>query len=105
MRRTLESFPGSARLCAILLFVFTALCAIFVPPYGPWARLSSMPILSPQGSGFESARTFNPVVVTVHGKFVMLYRAQDAKGTCSPGYARCGDGSHSALRPEPIMAG
>ena len=81
MRRTLESFPGSARLCAILLFVFTALGAIFVPPFGPWARLSSMPILSPQGSGFESAGTFNPAVVKVHGKFVMLYRAQDAKGS------------------------
>ena len=104
MRRTLESFPGSARLCAILLFVFTALGAIFVPPFGPWARLSSMPILSPQGSGFESAGTFNPAVVKVHGKFVMLYRAQDAKGTSSLGYATSGDGIHFERRPEPVMA-
>src|SRR5207249_1632245 len=103
MRRTLGSFPGSVRLCAILLFAFTALGAVFAPPFSPWSRLSSEPILSPQGNGFESAGTFNPAVVKVHGKFVMLYRAQDAKGTSSLGYATSDDGIHFSRRPEPVM--
>ena len=103
MRRTLQSFPGSAPLCAILLFAFTALGAVFAPPFGPWSRLSSEPILSPQGIGFESAGTFNPAVVKANGKFIMLYRAQDSKGASSLGYATSDDGIHFGRRPEPVM--
>src|ERR1700732_1288492 len=79
-----------------------AACA-FAPPFGKWTRLVSEPILSPQGSGFESAGTFNPSVVKKDGKFVMLYRAQDRKGTSALGYATSDDGIHFTRRPEPVM--
>src|SRR5437762_14195171 len=76
----------------------------FAPPFGEWTRLSPDPILSPRGSGFESAGTFNPAVVKENGKFVMLYRAQDSKGTSSLGDAARDDGLHFERRPEPAMA-
>lgn len=73
-------------------------------PFGAWTRLSQTPILSPQGSGWESAGTFNPAVVTHDGKIVMLYRAQDAHGTSRLGYAESTDGIHFAGRPEPVLS-
>jgi beta-1,2-mannosidase len=75
----------------------------FVPPFGPWTRLSADPIISPLGDTFESAGTFNPSVVKKDGKFVMLYRAQDRKGTSSLGYATSDDGIHFTRRPEPVL--
>src|SRR5271157_393646 len=65
------------RTTAILLFAIGLFAAAqFSPPFGSWERLSSKPIISPQGTGFESAGTFNPAVVEKDGKIVMLYRAQ-----------------------------
>ncbi len=72
-------------------------------PFGPFRRVSNSPILSPQGSGWESAGTFNPAVVMHEGKFVMLYRAQDKKGTSRLGYAESVDGLHFSRRPEPVL--
>jgi len=72
-------------------------------PFGEWSRVSNDPIISPQGDGFESAGTFNPTVIKNDGKFVMLYRAQDRKGTSSLGYASSADGIHFVRRPEPVM--
>lgn len=77
--------------------------ASYSPPFDKWVRRSPNPIVSPQGNGFESAGTFNPSVVTKDGKFVMLYRAQDRKGTSSLGYATSEDGVHFVRRPEPVM--
>ena len=93
----------SSRLCAISLFAIAVVGAVFAPPFGPWRRLSSEPVLSPRGSGFESAGTFNPAVVKERGKFVMLYGAQDGKETSSLGYATSDDGVHFSQRPEPVM--
>src|SRR5882762_2571637 len=77
----------TARTAAIAVLVLIALAAVaavsLTPPFGKWTRLSSDPILSPKGDAFESAGTFNPAVVKKGGKFVMLYRAQDRKGTSS----------------------
>src|ERR1041384_761790 len=73
-------------------------------PFGPWFRASETPILSPQGSTWESAGTFNPAVVVHHGKFVMLYRAQDAAGTSRLGYGESTDGIHFTRRPEPALS-
>src|SRR6184192_1442452 len=71
-------------------------------PFGPWTRAANEPILSPQGTTWESAGTFNPAVIYVPAtreyyrsgthksypaKVVMLYRAQDAIGTSRLGYA------------------
>jgi beta-1,2-mannosidase len=94
----------TAVVSALLLIAFAAIAAVsFDPPFGEWTRLSVDPIMSPQGDTFESAGTFNPSVVKKDGKFVMLYRAQDRKGTSSLGYATSEDGIHFTRRPEPVM--
>ncbi len=72
-------------------------------PFGPLTRVSNEPILSPQGTSWESAGTFNPAVIFAFGKFVMLYRAQDASGTSRLGYAESTDGLHFIRRPIPII--
>jgi len=72
-------------------------------PFGAWTRTSNEPILSPQGTTWESAGTFNPAVVFHNGKFIMLYRAQDASGTSRLGYAESGDGIHFTRRAEPAL--
>jgi beta-1,2-mannosidase len=69
-----------------------------------WRRASETPILSPQGQSWESAGTFNPAVVLHNGKYVMLYRAQDAAGTSRLGYAESDDGIHFTRRAEPVLS-
>ena len=94
----------TATVSALALIAFAAVAAVpFTPPFGKWSRLSVDPIVSPKGDGFESAGTFNPSVVKKDGKFVMLYRAQDRKGTSALGYATSDDGIHFTRRPEPVM--
>jgi beta-1,2-mannosidase len=73
-------------------------------PFSEWHRASETPILSPQGSSWESAGTFNPAVVLHEGKIVMLYRAQDANGTSRLGYADSIDGLHFTRRAEPVLS-
>jgi beta-1,2-mannosidase len=73
-------------------------------PFGAWKRASNEPILSPQGTTWESAGTFNPAVVLHNGEFVMLYRAQDASGTSRLGYAESTDGIHFTRRSEPVLS-
>jgi beta-1,2-mannosidase len=73
-------------------------------PFGAWQRLSQSPIISPQGSGWESAGTFNPAVIIRNGKIVMLYRAQDKAGTSRLGYADSSDGVHFMRRSEPVFS-
>ena len=91
--------------CLVVLAGVTVLAGpSYSPPFDKWVRLSPNPIVSPQGNGFESAGTFNPSVVMKDGKFVMLYRAQDRKGTSSLGYATSEDGVHFVRRLEPVMA-
>jgi beta-1,2-mannosidase len=97
----------AASVFAIVALIAIALTAVapvsFSPPFGTWTRLSAGPILSPQGDKFESAGTFNPSVVKQDGKFVMLYRAQDQKGTSSLGYATSDDGVQFTRRAEPVL--
>jgi beta-1,2-mannosidase len=107
MRRDLISTARQAKKLALPLLVLSAVTAIaatpLAPPFGKWTRLSPNPIVSPQGDGFESAGTFNPAVVKEDGKFVMLYRAQDRKGTSSLGYATSDNGIHFVRRKEPVL--
>lgn len=77
--------------------------APFELPFGAWRRLSATPIISPVGSGFQSAGTFNPAVIKRGNRFVMLYRAQDAHGTSSLGYAVSRDGVHFTRRSKPVF--
>jgi predicted GH43/DUF377 family glycosyl hydrolase len=74
------------------------------PVFTGWRRLSSQPIVSPRGGGWESAGTFNPAVVFHQGKFVILYRAQDQAGTSRLGYAESSDGIHFVRRAEPVLS-
>ena len=73
-------------------------------PFGSWSRASDEPIISPRGTTWESAGTFNPAVLFQDGKFIMLYRAQDAAGTSRLGYAESRDGIHFTRRAEPVLA-
>jgi predicted GH43/DUF377 family glycosyl hydrolase len=73
-------------------------------PFTGWHRVSSDPIISPQGDSWESAGTFNPSVVRYHGKFVMLYRAQDRNGTSRLGYAESMDGIHFTRHSQPVFS-
>jgi len=75
-----------------------------LPVFQDWKRVSDTPILSPTGDGWESAGTFNPAVIAHEGKFVMLYRAQDAAGTSRLGYAESADGVHFTRHTEPVLA-
>jgi predicted GH43/DUF377 family glycosyl hydrolase len=86
-------------------------------PFGNWERASNEPILSPQGTAWESAGTFNPAVISIPlpvnpptppdadlRKFVMLYRAQDAAGTSRLGYAEGTDAFHFIRHSEPVLS-
>ena len=66
--------------------------------------MSTEPILSPAGTAWESVGTFNPAVIRYKSKIVMLYRAQDAKGTSRLGYASSDDGLHFTRRAEPVLS-
>jgi predicted GH43/DUF377 family glycosyl hydrolase len=90
-----------------LLFVLASL-GVATPTVkvtvGSWERASKQPILSPQGTTWEAAGTFNPATVVHDGKVVMLYRAQDSSGTSRLGYAESTDGIHFTRRPEPVLS-
>ncbi|HXJ90816.1 MAG TPA: glycoside hydrolase family 130 protein [Candidatus Binatia bacterium] len=73
-------------------------------PFGTWHRASESPIISPRGSGWESAGTFNPAVVKRGDKIVLLYRAQDKQGTSRLGYAESSDGIHFSRKDEPVLS-
>jgi beta-1,2-mannosidase len=93
-----------AQVAFVLAIAVAALAAPqFPPPFGAWTRLSHDAVIAPQGDNFESAGTFNPSVVKKDGRFVMLYRAQDRKGTSSLGYGTSEDGIHFVRRSEPVM--
>jgi predicted GH43/DUF377 family glycosyl hydrolase len=88
------------------LFVLLALLAAqpSTPlPFGSWRRVAETPVIAPRGSGWESAGTFNPAVVLRRDKIVMLYRAQDKRGTSRLGYAESTDGVHFSRRDEPVL--
>jgi predicted GH43/DUF377 family glycosyl hydrolase len=70
----------------------------------PWHRVQAEPIISPSGTSWQSAGTFNPGVIRQGNKIVMLYRAQDANGTSRLGYASSDDGVHFTSRLEPVLS-
>src|ERR1700733_8514314 len=91
-------------LAIVVALPFLALAKEVRWPFGAWQRASQTPILAPQGSGWESAGTFNPTIVAHDGKLVMLYRAQDTSGTSRLGYAESTDGIHFTRRAEPVLS-
>jgi predicted GH43/DUF377 family glycosyl hydrolase len=96
-----------------LTFLLGSLTFAETYPIGAWRRAMDTPVLSPQGTTWESAGRFNPAVIFVpdkpavqegRGKFVMLYRAQDASGTSRLGYAQSKDGIYFTRRPDPVLS-
>ena len=90
----------------VLLILLAALCAQAGErlPFGTWRRVADTPVISPRGTGWESAGTFNPAVMVRDSKIVMLYRAQDQQGTSRLGYANGEDGIHFNRRDEPVLS-
>ena len=96
-----------AKTVAAALFCLFALAVVAAAPSAPLMnckRLSQQPVLAPQGSAWESAGVFNPAVVKRGREFVMLYRAQDARGTSRLGFATSTDGVHFTRRADPVFA-
>lgn len=92
-------------LCVFPLLALAALSqASGTWSFDEWHRVGNDPILSPRGKSWESAGTFNPAVIIHNGKFVMLYRAQDAQGTSRLGYAESSDGTRFKRRDEPVLS-
>ena len=93
LRRTLfRSGCLAALLCATAGAMLAA--GSYQLPFGELRRASQQPVLSPQGSTWESAGVFNAAVVKTANEYVMLYRAQDHNGTSRLGYATSRDGIH-----------
>jgi predicted GH43/DUF377 family glycosyl hydrolase len=93
------------RIQAGLLFLaFVAAAATTPSPFTPWSRVSTQPILGPEGNGFESAGVFNPAVVKDDSKVIMVYRAQDRAGISRLGYASSDDGIHFVQKRSPILS-
>jgi beta-1,2-mannosidase len=106
----------SIALCMVIAaFAFAQEKRSVYLPFGPWRRASETPILSPQGTGWEAAGTFNPasfllppdrraVTVKPQPGVFLLYRAQDAPGTSRIGFAESTDGVHFTRRAEPVLS-
>lgn len=84
-------------------FILAAIPLCLAATIGQWKRPLLRPIIAPQGQSWESAGTFNPTVVRVGERFVMLYRAQDAHGVSRLGYAESTNGIHFTRAPEPVF--
>jgi predicted GH43/DUF377 family glycosyl hydrolase len=102
----MRNFPFLSSRTFVLLILLAALCAQTGErlPFGAWRRAADTPVISPRGTGWESAGTFNPAVLLSDSKIVMLYRAQDQQGTSRLGYAESADGIHFTRRDEPVLS-
>ena len=73
----------------------------------PFKRLSTEPILGPREGKFDSAGAFNPTATRLpDGDVAILYRAQDAKGVSTVGFARTASDGVTVLErsDEPVLA-
>ncbi|GAC1674797.1 MAG: glycoside hydrolase family 130 protein [Candidatus Acidiferrum sp.] len=95
-----KTFAALSLLAASLAFTAQAIDL----PFGQWTRAANESILSPQGTEWESAGTFNPAVIIAFHKFIMLYRAQDSAGTSRLGYAESSDGIHFTRRDQSVLS-
>jgi beta-1,2-mannosidase len=103
--------PGGSRralhrwtMAGLFLVLTAGAPPAYRPPFGPWSRLNGgEPILTPQGDGFEARGVFNPAVVRDGDRYVMLYRAQDAKGISRLGVATSTDGVRFVRERDPAL--
>src|ERR1700730_15820353 len=105
MRVALRQVWHTSRILFFAFLLIPCSAAFFGQESATWRRLSNTPILSPEGTGWESAGTFNPTAVRRNGKIILLYRAQDAAGTSRLGYAESSDGIHFVRRRETVFSG
>ncbi len=70
---------------------------------GPFQRYGNNPVISPQGTTWESVNTCNPGVLFDEGKFRMLYRAQGKPWTSRVGYAEGPDGVSFVRNSAPVI--
>jgi predicted GH43/DUF377 family glycosyl hydrolase len=61
-------------------------------PVSDVVRVSQEPVLKPRPHEIDSKGAFNPAAVQVGERTILLYRAQDEKGTSRVGYADSTDG-------------
>ncbi len=61
-------------------------------PARTFIRTKKGPILTPQGTGFESRNVFNPAAIEVDGSIYIFYRAMDTVNTSTVGLAISKDG-------------
>lgn len=66
-------------------------------------RESDVPVLKPGTSAWTAAGVFNPAAAYRNAQTVLLFRAQDLKGTSRIGYAESNDGRHFKMLPEPVL--
>ena len=72
---------------------------------GPFTRSASNPILTPQGTGFESNNVYNPGVLYENGTYEMLYRGETSSAS-QIGLATSTDGIHyTRYAGNPVIAG
>ncbi len=77
--------------------------AVIQSPLTEVKRLSDEPILTPRENLFDDLAAYNPTAVKLGKKTVLLYRAQDKKGTSRIGYAESTDGIHFVQSKEPVL--
>ena len=85
-------------------FSLVAVVFLFAVAGTAWKRLGNVPVIAPEGNGWQSSGTFNPAAVNRDGNTVLIYRAQDAVGTSRLGYAESADGIHFKRRTEPVLS-
>jgi predicted GH43/DUF377 family glycosyl hydrolase len=67
-------------------------------------RVSQEPLLRAGATPWAETGLFNPTAIKVGVKTVLLFRAQDRKGTSRVGYAESTDGLHFNARPQPVLS-
>ena len=67
-------------------------------------RLAQQPLLQPGQFPWTEAGVFNPTAIKLDAQTILLFRAQDRKGTSRIGFAASSDGLHFKIRPEPVLS-
>ncbi len=67
-------------------------------------RTAEEPLLRPGQFAWTEAGVFNAAATKVGQKTILLFRAQDRKGTSRIGYASSDDGIHFQIRPDPVLS-
>lgn len=67
-------------------------------------RLSDEPVLTPRPGQFDDLAAYNPTALKMGSKTVLLYRAQNKKGTSQIGYAESNDGIHFTRSAKPVLS-